>query len=180
MDAAPKFHLVDSDSEPLDERYEEAARELHGAFFNRFPHLTDPAVVSNLVEESALRISNYEKRNGRVKNLPPFFLRTFCNAVKSVFRQGYYRQNKMSLANMKSEILSPSEAQLPSADVIALRTALTTLDERKRTALVLYSQGHTAKEIAQKLGTTEQNAWQILRRARQEVRAILEDSDSRS
>ena len=88
MANSPKFHLVDGSGNPLDERYQTAAEELEQTFFNAFPQLHDPAVVSNTVEKSARKVARYEQKYGRVDNLPPFFLRVLLQCCEVAVSPG--------------------------------------------------------------------------------------------
>jgi RNA polymerase sigma factor (sigma-70 family) len=166
------LYLIDTTGNPLDERFYAAAEELSGAFFQAFSDLGDPAVVSNAVEESARKIARHERKNGPVKDLPSYFLRTFWNITRSLVRRGYYTKYERAVSDRELEIHA-GVAGRNSLDLerwVAAKEILVTLDERKRTMLILDCQGYSAKEIAKDLKTTEDNVYTTLYRARQEAR----------
>ena len=177
MEGAPKFHLVDRSGRPLDERFGTVVRQLEREFFERFRQVRDPAVIANCVEEAALRIHIHENRRGRVENLRPFFLRVYSNVVKSLLRGPYYTKHEANVPDRElEERAQPSRtgtAEQTERWIIA-REAIERLDERKQRLLSLNALGYTAKEIALKLHTTENNVYTMLHRAREEAKQILD------
>ncbi len=176
MERTPKFHLVDQSGRPLDERFGTVVRQLEREFFERFRQVRDPAVIANCVEEAALRVHVHETKRGRVENLRPFFLRVYCNIVKSLLRGPYHTKHEANVPDRELEdrgrFSSTGTAEQTERWLIA-REAIERLDEGKQELLRLNALGYNAKEIARKLHTSENNVYTMLHRAREEAKQIL-------
>lgn len=176
MERMPKFHLVDRSGRPLDDRFGTVVRQLEREFFERFRQVRDPAVIANCVEEAALRIHIHETKRGRVQNLRPFFLRVYSNMVKSLLRGPYYTKHEANVPDRELEehgqFSCTGTAEQTERWILA-REAIERLDERKQELLTLNALGYTAREIARKFHTTENNVYTMLHRARAEAKKIL-------
>ena len=177
MERTPKFHLVDRSGRPLDERFGVVVRQLEREFFERFRQVRDPAVIANCVEEAALRIHIHETKRGRVENLRPFFLRVYSNLVKSLLRGPHHTKHETNVPDRELE----QRGRFPCTGTaeqterwIMAREAIERLDERKQEILILNALGYSAREIARKLHTTENNVYTMLHRAREEAKQILD------
>jgi RNA polymerase sigma factor (sigma-70 family) len=172
----PKFHLVDAAGNPLDERFYHVARKLERHFLKVLPHVGDEAVVCNCVEETALKVHTHEQKRGRVNDLTPFFLRVFSNVVKTLLRGPYYTKYELRLPDDELEERAGSTRNGSADDTerrILLNETLRALSEKKRMMLLLDLLGHSAKDIAKRLETTESNVYTTLHRAREEARKLL-------
>jgi RNA polymerase sigma factor (sigma-70 family) len=167
------YYLIDHNGKPLDARYQAAVAHLHKTFIRRFPKLSDPADLSNAVEETARRVAVYEMRHGEVKNLNSFMARAYSNVVSSMIRAGYYGRYESPMADHDLEVLAASKSyrgEHKIEEAVLARQTLAVLDERNRQLVVMSAEGFTAREISARLGISEQNVNTCLHRARAKVR----------
>jgi RNA polymerase sigma factor (sigma-70 family) len=170
------YYLVDHDGNPLSARYHAAVARLDGAFVRRFPKLSDPADISNAVEEAARRVSSYETRYGEVKNLHAFMIRAYSNIVYSMTRTGYYTCHEASTSDRELEVMAAWKLQRPEHEietVVLARQALDMLDERKRQLVIMSAEGFTAREISVRMNLSVQNVNTCLHRARAKLKQQL-------
>jgi RNA polymerase sigma factor (sigma-70 family) len=173
MAMSPTYYLVDHNGKPLSARYQAAVAHLHETFVRRFPKLSDPADLSNAVEEIARRVATYEIRYGEVNNLHSFMARAYSNLVTSMLRTGYYTQHESPTSDHDLEVLAASKlyrGEQKIENVVLARQALDMLDQRKRRLLVMSAEGFTAREISVRLGISERNVNTCLHRARARVK----------
>ena len=169
-----RFHFVDAEGKPLDKRFEEAAEDLERTFFRLFSRLNDPAIVSDVIEESARRIVRWEARNGLVKDLKPFFLKVVRNLAKARFRKGSVSELPRSNEQLVSYAGTATHGSTASIEAwLILGEALRSVDENKKRILELHIRGYTSREIAQIVGITEANANACVSRAKAQIRAVL-------
>jgi RNA polymerase sigma factor (sigma-70 family) len=167
------YYLVDHDGRPLSARYETAVAQLDEGFVRRFPRLSDPADISNAVEETARRVASYEAKYGQVNNLCAFMVRAYSNLVNSIIRAGYYARCEASMSARELEVLAcdaPQREKHKVEDAVLVRQTLDMLDERKRQLVILTAEGFSAREISARLGISERNVNTSLHRARAKVR----------
>ncbi|WP_141873655.1 RNA polymerase sigma factor [Microbacterium saperdae] len=101
-----------------------------------------------------------------------WFLRAANNKLRDRSRRD--RSRDRALEALVRGLESPSE-ELDPMEVLALRTALTTLSARERQIVVLtYWDDLSAGEVAEVLRTSQSAVWTMLTRARTKLRAQLE------
>jgi RNA polymerase sigma factor (sigma-70 family) len=167
------YYLVDDNGKPLGVRYQMAVASLHRAFVKKFPRLSDPADISNAVEETARRVARYENRYGEVKNLHAFIFCAYSNVVKSIIRAGYYGPHEALTSDRELEVLAaskPYRGEHKIEKAVLARQTLAVLDEKNRQLVIMSAQGFTAREISARLGISEQNVNTCLHRARAKVK----------
>jgi RNA polymerase sigma factor (sigma-70 family) len=167
------YYLVDHNGNPLSARYQAAVAQLHPAFVRKFPKFSDPADISNAVEDAARRVAKYEMDHGEVTSLRPFLIRVYTNVVNSMIRGGYYRNCEASTPDLQLEAYVACDfgrVRDNAENVILIGQALKRLDARKRRVLALHAEGFSAREIGGQLGMSERNVNTSLHRARAKIR----------
>jgi DNA-directed RNA polymerase specialized sigma24 family protein len=170
MPRAPRF----TKGNRLDERFDSVAEDLKQRFLRAFPRLNDPAVVGNLVEESARRMAGRELRHGRVENLKPYFLKVFRKVARELLRRGYGSEILIDREGLIS-CAGPAKMGSPAAieSWVLIGEILRALDEKKKRILELHIRGYRAREIAQLVGTTEKSVTVYLTRAEAQIKTAM-------
>jgi len=117
----------------------------------------------------------YLRRRTTVHDLERYLVASVCNASRDYWRA---KKGAEQVPIEAEEYVAPATADAEERLVRSLTIAvrLTQLGEQCCEALYLYHLGgYSAREIAEKLGTTEQNAWQILSKCRRRAKEMLAD-----
>lgn len=182
MSLAPKFYLVDKSGNPLSQRVLDATQELGQNFLAFESKIGDSAVVSDCVEQTAIKVEAHERTHGPIQNLTGYFLRSFANAIKSKLRNGNHHTIKEAPMSDKVLEIRAAPNHRNSAETIERRILLEQtlqilrqLDEDKQELLFMAAHGYSAKNIAGFRGMTETNVNTSLHRARVEARRVLKD-----
>jgi RNA polymerase sigma factor (sigma-70 family) len=132
----------------------------------RIPEEDADAVVNTVFEA-------YLRRRTTVHDVERYLIASVCNASRDYWRA---RKDTESMPDDATDFVAPATADAEERLVRSLTIAvqLTRLGDQCCQALRLYHlDGFSAREIAEKLGTTEQNAWQILSKCRRRAKTLL-------
>jgi len=130
-------------------------------------------ISSNAVEETARRVAEYEIRYGEVNNLHAFMARAYSNVINSITRTGYYARYESPTSDRDLEAVAasrPHRGENRIEDAVLARQSLDMLDEKRRQLIVMSAEGFTAREIAARLGISEQNVNTCRHRARAKMK----------
>jgi RNA polymerase sigma factor (sigma-70 family) len=159
-----------SAEEAITKAYEELAARLRVISQTKF-HIPeeDAEQVVNTVFEAFLR------RRATVHDLERYLVASVCNASRDYWRAKKGTEDvPIEAAEYVAPVTADAEERLVRSMTIAVQ--LTRLGDECCEALYLYHLGgYSGKEIAAKLGTTEQNAWQILSKCRRRAKELLGD-----
>ncbi|MBV9496453.1 MAG: sigma-70 family RNA polymerase sigma factor [Acidobacteria bacterium] len=147
--------------------YEELAARLRVISQTKF-HIPeeDAEQVVNTVFEAYLR------RRATVHDLERYLVASVCNASRDYWRAKKGTEEVPIEAEYAAPATADAEERLVRSMTIAVQ--LTRLGDECCEALYLYHLGgYSGKEIAEKMGTTEQNAWQILSKCRRRAKELL-------
>jgi RNA polymerase sigma-70 factor (ECF subfamily) len=166
----------------FEEAYEQYVDEL---FRHCSLRLRDRDRALEIVQETFLRVWEYARRGGEVRNFRPFLYRTLRNLIIDE-----YRKNKaVSLEGLVNERDGEDvEALLPSDDTNTLEAAIDRFDGKRalkflqklpdpyREALTLrYIDSLTPSEIAEYIGTSENVVSVRIHRGLKKLRTLLEN-----
>lgn len=101
----------------------------------------------------------------------PWLYRVASNKIIDQYRAA---ERTAGIEAALSRLAEEPVAKLDVTELMTLRAALLTLDERSREAIFLfYWEELSAHEIAQVFGCTRTTAWAVLSRARQRLRRLI-------
>jgi RNA polymerase sigma factor (sigma-70 family) len=158
--------------EPAEEAISKAYRELAAKLRVisekkfRIPAEDAEAVVNTVFE-------TYLRRRATVDDLERYLVASVCNASRDYWRS---KKNSEQVPLDAEDLIAPATADAEERLVRSLTIAvqLTRLGDECCEALYLFHLGgFSAREIAEKLGTTEQNTWQILSKCRRRAKELL-------
>ena len=159
---------AESATEMLDRAYRALAPVLREVSVKKFriPPADAEAVVNTVFEA-------YLRRRSTVRNLEHYLVASVCNASRDYWRA---RKNLDPMPEDAGEYMEPTTGDAEERLVRRLTIVVTLRRLGKECCDALYLfhlGGFSAQEIAQKLQTTEQNAWQILSKCRRHARTLL-------
>lgn len=157
-----------SAEETITRAYSELASRLRVISQRKF-HIPeeDAEAVVNTVFEAYLR------RRTTVHDLEKYLVASVCNASRDYWRA---KKDTDQMPLEAEDLIAPATADAEERLVRSLTIAvqLTRLGDECCEALCLFHLGgFSAREIAEKLGTTEQNTWQILSKCRRQAKELL-------
>ena len=157
-----------SAEETITRAYSELASRLRVISQKKF-HIPeeDAEAVVNTVFEAYLR------RRTTVHDLEKYLVASVCNASRDYWRA---KKDTDQMPLEAEDLIAPATADAEERLVRSLTIAvqLTRLGDECCEALCLFHLGgFSAREIAEKLGTTEQNTWQILSKCRRQAKELL-------
>jgi RNA polymerase sigma factor (sigma-70 family) len=161
-------HLPVSAEDAITKAYEELATRLRVISQKKF-HIPeeDAEQVVNTVFEAYLR------RRATVHDLERYLVASVCNASRDYWRSKKYTEQVPLEAE---EFIAPATADAEERLVRSLTIAvqLTRLGDQCCEALYLFHLGgYSAREIAERMGTTEQNTWKVLSQCRRRAKKML-------
>jgi len=165
---ANEEQLSPSAEEAIASAYEALAARLRAISHKKFhiPEGEAEAIVNTVFEA-------YLRRRLTVRDLERYLVASVCNASRDYWRA---RKSTEPMPEEAEEYAAPATADAEERLVRSLTIAvqLTRLGEPCCEALYLFHLGgFTAREIAERLGTTEQNVWKILSQCRRRARQVL-------
>jgi RNA polymerase sigma factor (sigma-70 family) len=157
-----------SGEEAVTRAYEELAVRLRVISQKKFhiPEEDAEAVVNTVFEA-------YIRRRATVDDLERYLVASVCNASRDYWRA---KKDTEQVPLEAEDYMAPATADAEERLVRSLTIAvqLTRLGDQCCEALYLFHLGgFSAREIADKLGTTEQNTWQILSKCRRRAKEML-------
>lgn len=157
-----------SAEEAITKAYSELAARLRVISQKKFriPEEDAEAVVNTVFEA-------YLRRRTTVHDLERYLVASVCNASRDYWRA---KKDTEQLPLEADDLIAPATADAEERLVRSLTIAvqLTRLGDECCEALCLFHLGgFSAREIAAKLGTTEQNTWQILSKCRRQAKELL-------
>lgn len=160
--------LSESAVEAISKAYSELAAKLRVISEKKFriPAADAEAVVNTVFEA-------YLRRRKTVDDLERYLVASVCNASRDYWRS---KKDTEQVPLEAEDLIAPATADAEERLVRSLTIAvqLTRLGDECCEALYLFHLGgFSAREIAERLGTTEQNAWQILSKCRRRARELL-------
>jgi DNA-directed RNA polymerase specialized sigma24 family protein len=168
------FHLVDPDGKDLAPNIQSAVHRVAQRLTRLLSGISDEAVVSTLVEDSARRVAREEQKHGPVLELVPYLHRAVLNAIRSEQRRRA-REVQMSVALPDGPAESTDSDRIQKA--ILVRELLERIHPQAAAIALLKSEGYKSREIADKLGLTVRNVDTIYCRTRQDLRELLKTSN---
>lgn len=159
---------AESAAEAVDRAYRALApllREISERKF-RIPPADAEAVVNTVFEA-------YLRRRATVRDLERYLIASVCNGSRDYWRA---RKNVDPMPEDAEEYVEAAtiDAEERLVRSLTIAVTLTRLGKECCDALYLFHLGgFSAIEIAQKLETTEKNAWQILSKCRRRARTLL-------
>jgi DNA-directed RNA polymerase specialized sigma24 family protein len=174
MDTAPKWRFVDrTTGSPFSLRYHQAIHNLSRALWQSYSYVRDEADRDNAEEETLRRVAGYEQEHGEAENLPALIRRIFPRVASSMFvRKPHPARHEESKERQNLEALGfalQHNSEFLDRHIYA-RELIRGLDKREHDVVTLWSQSFTAKEIARKVGMTEDNVHQIIHRIKEHLK----------
>lgn len=163
MGSVSRFHLVDEDGNPLDERVIAVALKLERKILRTFGSSCDPAVLSDEVEEAARATA---RKKHQVRDFRSFFWKSVVNRLLNVVRVG--SKEELVQPSGLEELVGRTGSEQIIAYVLA-REVLRTMSDVDREVMKLRSQDFTAAEIGRLLGMSPEAVWTRIYRVRQSL-----------
>jgi RNA polymerase sigma factor (sigma-70 family) len=178
MNSADNHAFLDRDGRPFDERMQVVLRALRRRFRSQLPRIDDEVFVTEVLEEAGRRTAAHEAEHGQVGNLEAFAWRAILNVAKSRLARSSMRLDRATLNPAASDAVFRS---LPARDGnreqiesdILVQEVLAQLTPRERDLYFWRAWGHTSREIAEELGTTEGNVNTQIYRMNLKIRELL-------
>jgi len=183
--SASKWRFVDRSGSPFSLRYHQAIHTVSRALWQNYSFVRDEAERNNAEEETLCRVAGYEQEHGAAENLPALIKRIFPCVASTMFvrtpHPGRYEENKewQDLEALGFALQRSSES--PDSGVCArelndrlkkLLELISKLNERERDIVLLYVRRFKGKQIARKVGTTEDNVYQIIHRFKERLKQL--------
>jgi RNA polymerase sigma factor (sigma-70 family) len=180
--AKPDF--LDDTGRPLAAHIQGVLRDLAPRLQRRFPALTDPAVITDVLEEAGRRISDHEARSGRIEKLHGYAWVTVRSVAMSRLRGSAMRVVR---ATLESEEAQTALSQVPSDIGSAARIEreilvdeiLARLPSEERMVCVWKKAGFNSKEIGERLGVSASAVDTLFYRIKAKVQKMLAGSPRR-
>ncbi len=172
MGSVPKLRFVDRSGSPFSPRYHKVMHNLSRILWQGYPYVRDEADRDNAMQETLCRAATHEQRYGEVDNLPSLIRRIFPRVVSSMFvRKPYYARHEENREVGDLEVLGLALRDCSSLeDRVYVQELLYSLNQRERHIVSLLVLGHKPDEIAAVLGVSTENVYQIIHRARKELK----------
>lgn len=170
--------LTDENGNPLDERITGALERVLPRFRRKFPGLSDPAVMDELLEAAGRRVLRHEARHGEVQRLHGFTWTILKNVTISYLR-GADRLLERSTVGDSAD--GGEVGQVPATrgnpteveHAVFYREVLEQLSEQERFVLIRRQAGFSSKEIARALRISSGAVDQVTFRTRQKLKRLL-------
>jgi DNA-directed RNA polymerase specialized sigma24 family protein len=183
MNSADNHALLDRDGRPFDERMQVVLRALRRRFRSQLPRIDDDVFVTEVLEEAGRRTAAHEAEHGEVENLEAFAWRAILNVAKSRLVRSSMRLDRATLSAAASEVVFRSlsardgNREQIESDIL-VQEVLAHLTPRERDLYFWRAWGHTSREMAQRLGTTEGNVNTQVYRMNLKIRELLRPAGS--
>jgi RNA polymerase sigma factor (sigma-70 family) len=157
----------------------ELARSLASSMFERYHDelyraalraCRDPETAEDLVQEALLRLMVEIDAKGSPENVRAWLHRVIANLAVSLGRRATVSRRHAGALVNRDAPASPEAIVLEDEARCALATALQTLPERARTALLLAASGYHGVEIAAMIGSSDCATRTMMSRARLKLR----------
>jgi len=157
----------------------ELARELASSTFEQYHDelyrsalraCRDPETAEDLVQEALLRLMVEVDSRGAPRNVRAWLHRVISNLAVSLGRRSTVSRRHAGALVNHDEPATPEGIVLEDEARSALASALQTLPERARTALLLAASGYHGVEIAAMIGSSDCATRTMMSRARLKLR----------
>jgi DNA-directed RNA polymerase specialized sigma24 family protein len=172
MRSVSKLQFVDRSGNRLDDRYVTAMAKLRQELWMQYPEVQDESDRDGAMGETLCRVLDFEHKNGIAEDLHGLIRRIFRQVVVSLLRGSHYRLDQESMDSRQLERIAGADKNDVCADII-VREFLDQLSSRERDIILLTARGFKADDIAQKVGTSLANVYQIVHRIREKARRLL-------
>jgi RNA polymerase sigma-70 factor (ECF subfamily) len=133
----------------------------------------DPETAEDLVQEALLRLMVEVDSKGSPDNVRAWLHRVVTNLALSLGRRTTVSRRYAGALVCRDEPATPEAVVLDHEASLALATALGTLPEAARTALLLAASGYPGAEIAAAIGRSDTATRTMMSRARLKLRDSL-------